>query len=70
MTFTRGTQKEKNIFKIDGVDLENTKEYKYLGIMINKKNCTFSPAIKAIGGGQSKILGFFPKLTYVIAPCL
>ena len=48
MTFTRGTQKEKNIFKIDGVDLENTKEYKYLGIMINKKNCTFSPAIKAL----------------------
>ena len=30
------------------MDLENTKEYKYLGIMINKKNCTFSPAIKAL----------------------
>ena len=48
MTFTRGTQKEKTIFKIDGMNLENTKEYKYLGIMINKKNCTFSPAIKAL----------------------
>ena len=48
MTFTRGTQKEKTTFTIDGNNLENTREYKYLGIMINKKNCTFSPAIKAL----------------------
>ena len=48
MTFTRGTQNEKTAFKIDGENLENTREYKYLGIMINKKNCTFAPAIKAL----------------------
>ena len=48
MTFTRGTQKEKSTFTINGEKLENVKEYKYLGIIINKKNCTFSPAIKAL----------------------
>ena len=48
MTFTRGTQKEKNIFKIGGIPLENTKEYKYLGILLNKKNCTFTQATKAL----------------------
>ena len=46
MTFTRGTQKEKTVFSIDGKNLENTREYKYLGITINKKNCTFVPATK------------------------
>ena len=48
MTFTRGTQKEKTVFTIDGINLQNTREYKYLGIIINKKNCTFLPAIKAL----------------------
>ena len=48
MTFTRGTQKEKTTFTINGVSLENTREYKYLGIVINKKNCTFTPAINAL----------------------
>ena len=48
MTFTRGTQKEKTKFTIGGIALENTNEYKYLGIIINKKNCTFIPATKAL----------------------
>ena len=48
MTFTRGTQKEKNIFKIGGIPLENTREYKYLGILLNKKNCTFTQATNAL----------------------
>ena len=48
MTFSRGTQKEKTTFSIDGINLENTKDYKYLGIMINKKNCPFLPATKAL----------------------
>ena len=48
MTFTRGTQKEKNIFTIGGIPLENTREYKYLGIILNKKNCTFTQAINTL----------------------
>ena len=43
MTFTRGTQKEKTVFNIEGQPLENTKEYKYLGILINKKKLHFCP---------------------------
>ena len=56
MTFTRGTQKEKTIFTIDGMGLENTNEYKYLGIMINKKNCTFLPALKALRIKATRVL--------------
>ena len=48
MTFTRGTQKEKTTFRINNIPLQNVKEYKYLGIIVNKKNCTFNPAIKAL----------------------
>ena len=48
MTFTRGTQKEKNIFKIGGIPLENTREYKYIGILLNKKNSTFTQATNAL----------------------
>ena len=48
ITFTRGTQKEKTTFTINNINLQNVKEYKYLGIIVNKKNCTFNPAIKAL----------------------
>ncbi len=37
MTFTKGTQKEKHIFTINGQALENVKDFKYLGIMIKQK---------------------------------
>ena len=45
MTFTKGTQKEKNVFTIDKHNIENVKEYKYLGITINAKKCSFSRSI-------------------------
>ena len=43
MTFTKGAQKEKYIFTIDNNPIENVKKYKYLGITINAKNCSFNP---------------------------
>ena len=46
MIFSRGNQKIKTSFKLGGETLENTKEYKYLGITIHKKNCSFNPALK------------------------
>ena len=46
MIFSRGNQMIKTSFKIGGVTLENTKEYKYLGITIHKKNCSFNSALK------------------------
>ena len=56
MTFSRGTQKEKTQFKMGGEVLENVKEYKYLGIIINKKNCTFTPSIKALRNKATRAL--------------
>ena len=46
VSFTRGTQKEKHVFTINGQNLENAKEVKYLGIYFHKKNCSFTPTIK------------------------
>ena len=46
MTFTKGTQKEKTIFSLDNGPIENVSEIKYLGTLINKKNCSFLPTIK------------------------
>ena len=48
MTFTEGHQKEKHIFYIDKQILENVNEFKYLGITINKNNCSFSPTPAAL----------------------
>ena len=46
MIFSRGNQKINCSFNINGVPLENTKEYKYLGIPVHKKNCSFNTALK------------------------
>ena len=48
MTFTRGTQKETFKFTISGRPLENVKEYKYLGITVNAKNCSFTPSLEKL----------------------
>ena len=44
--FSRGNKRISKTFSLNGDELENAKEYKYLGILIHKKNCSFSPAIK------------------------
>ena len=46
MVFLRGNQKINCTFSINGVPLENTKEYKYLGIPVHKKNCSFNTALE------------------------
>ena len=46
MIFSRGNQKINWTFNINGTPLENTKEYKYLGIPVHKKNCSFNTALK------------------------
>ena len=45
MTFSKGTQKEKHNFTINHQIIENIKVFKYLGITINSKNCSFSPTL-------------------------
>ena len=46
MIFSKGNRKINNTFFLNNSELENTKEYKYLGITIHKKNCSFTPALK------------------------
>ena len=43
MIFSRGNQMIKGTFYVDGKELENVKEFKYLGITIHKKSCSFTP---------------------------
>ena len=45
MVFTKGTQKEKNRYTINNKALEVVREYKYLGISISSKNCSFTPTL-------------------------
>ena len=46
MVFSRGNQKINTTFNINGEKLENVKEFKYLGITIHKKSCSFTPTLK------------------------
>ena len=46
MVFSRGNQKIKTSFHVNGEALENVKEFKYLGITIHKKSCSFMPTMK------------------------
>ena len=45
MTSTNGTQKEKYNLTLNSQTIENVKEYKYLGVTINSKNCSFIPTL-------------------------
>ena len=45
MTFTYGTQKQNHNFTLNSQTIENVKEYNYLGITINSKNCSFIPTL-------------------------
>ena len=48
MTFTKGNHTEKLTSKLKNTNIENVKEFKYLGITINKKNCSFQPNLKEL----------------------
>ena len=45
MIFKKGTQNEDHTFTINNEKIEIVKEYKYLGITINCKNCSFKPSL-------------------------
>ena len=45
MTFSKGTNVKNHPFKINNKVVEHTKEYKYLGIHVNAKNCLFTPSL-------------------------
>ena len=54
-TFTKGNTKEKNNFTINNQIIQNIKEFKYLGISINK-NCSFTPTLEDFSCKGSRAL--------------
>ena len=55
MTFTEGNTKEKNNFAINNQIIENVKEFKYLGIAINRKG-SFKPTLEDLSCKGSRAL--------------
>ena len=47
-TFTKGNNTEKLTFKLKDTNIENVKEFKYLGVIINKNNCSFQLNLKEL----------------------
>ena len=45
MVFSRGNKKINTTFHVNGAALENVKEFKYLGITVHKKSCSFTPTL-------------------------
>ena len=45
MTFSKGSNVKNHPFKINNNLVEHTKEYKYLGIHVNVKNCSFTSSL-------------------------
>ena len=48
MIFTKGNHTEKSTFKLKNPNIENVKEFKYLRVIISKKNCSFQPNLKEL----------------------
>ena len=56
MRFTKGNQREKHIFKINNIDIENVSEFKYLGITIGHNSCNFNPTINDLSNKANRAL--------------
>ena len=68
MTFTNGTQKEKHNFILNSQTIENVKEYKYLGITINYKNCSSIPTLADLGCKGKRTLYAITKIPLKLFP--
>ena len=63
MTFSKGLNTKKDNFTIDSKNIANTKVFKYLGITINCKNCTFTQTLTDLSIKASKgIYSLFSKI--------
>ena len=69
MTFSKGSNVKKHVFKVNDKVVEHTNEYKYLGITINAKNCSFSPALTNLSTKATRaIYALTSKLPIYSAP--
>ena len=56
LTFSKGSNCKKFQFKINHQVVENVKEYKYLGINVNAKNCSFGPSLINLSAKATRAL--------------
>ena len=69
MTFSKGSNTKKDTFTIDSKHITNTKVFKYLGITIDCKNCTFTQNLTYLIIKASKgINSLFSKIPIKLAP--
>ena len=69
MTFSKGSNTRKIQFKINNKQIENVKEYKYLGISVNARNCSFAPSIDNLSNKATRaIFAITSKLPFKTAP--
>ena len=69
MIFSRSANTKNICFTINSKLIKNTKEFKYLGISINSKNCTFTPTLSDLSSKANKaIYSLLSKLPIKLAP--
>ena len=69
MTFSKGSNTKQHKFKINNKPVANVKEYKYLGITINARNCSFTPTLTNLSYKATRALfAISSKLPFKNAP--
>ena len=56
MIFSKGTNIKDTTFYINGSEINNTRTFKYLGISINSKNCSFTPTLEDLSCKAKKAI--------------
>ena len=65
LDITKGNHTEKLTFKLKNTNIENVKEFKYLGVIISKNNCSFQPNLKELSKkGLKAVFALNSKIKY------
>ena len=56
MLFSKASKRKNTDFTINSRIIENTKKFKYLGISINSKDCTFKPTLSELSSKANKAI--------------
>ena len=71
MIFSKASNPKNIKFTINYKIIENTKEFKYLGISINSKDCTFKPTLSNLSSKANKaIYSLLSRIRIKVTPLL
>ena len=69
MTFSKRSNIKQHHFHINNTNIQNVREYKYLGITINASNCSFAPTLTNLSQKANRaIFAITSKLPFKKAP--